>query len=101
MLYMIYGIIIIITIILYFLVKDKKEFLNKFGKTMIVSGIILFFLGMLIYILLNRFLDNFNIIKISLLIFKKILYNSIILLGVGLIGLLIGKIKNKKNMKHC
>lgn len=96
MLYMIYGLIIIITIILYFLVRDKKEFINKLGKIMIISGIILLFLGLIINILLNTFLNNFDVIKISSLIFKKFIYNSIILLGVGLIGLLISIIINKR-----
>lgn len=99
MLYVIYGLIIIITIILYFQVKDKKEFINKLGKIMITSGIILLFLGLTINILLNTSLNNFNITKISLLLFKKFIYNSIILLVIGLIELLISKIINKCRTK--
>lgn len=97
MLYIIYGLIILITIILYFLVKEKKEYLNKLGKASIISCIIILFLGLIINILLNTFLNNFNILKISSLIFEKFIYNSIILLVIGVIELLISKIIDKIN----
>ena len=99
MLYIIYGLIIVITIILYFLVEDKKEYINKLGKIIIISSIILLILGFIINILLNTFLNNFNITKISSLIFNKIIYNSIILLMIGLIGMLISKVTNKMKIK--
>lgn len=99
MLYIIYGLIIVITIILYFLVKDKKEYINKLSKTMIISSIILLILGFIINILLNTFLNNFNITKISFIIFNKFIYNSIILLMIGLIGMLISKVTNKMKIK--
>ena len=99
MLYVICILIIIITILLYFLVEDKKEYINKLGKIMIISSIILLILGFIINILLNTFLNNFNITKISSLIFNKIIYNSIILLMIGLIGMLISKVTNKMKIK--
>lgn len=99
MLYIIYGLIIVITIILYFLVEDKKEYINKLGKIIIISSIILLILGFIINILLNTFLNNFNTIKISSLIFKRFIYNSIILLMIGLIGMLISKVTNKMKIK--
>lgn len=105
MLYIIYGLIILITIILYFLVKDKKEYLRKLGKTTTIAGIIILFLGLIINILLNTFLNNFNIIRISSLIFQKFIHNSIIIIVVGIVLLLISKIINKKKIKipsnHC
>lgn len=99
MLYIIYGLIILITIILYFLVKDKKEYPGKLGKVAIISGVIILFLGLIINILLNTFLNNFNILKISSLIFEKFIHNSIIILVVGVVLLLISKIINKKRIK--
>ena len=100
MLYIIYGLIILITIILYFLVKDKKEYLTKLGKTAIISGMIILSLGQIINIYLNTFLNNFNIEKISSIIFKKFIYNSIIILVIGLIEMLIIKIINKKKLSQ-
>jgi len=99
MLYIIYGLIILIIIILYFIVKDKKEYINKLGKTMVISGITVFSLGLIINILLNTFLNKFNILKISSLIFEKFINSSIILIIIGIIELLISKIirKTKSN----
>ena len=99
MLYIIYFIIILITLLLYLLVKDKKEFINKLGKTMIISGIIVLFFGIGISIILNKFLNNFNITKISSLILQKFIYNSILLLVVGLLEIFISKILTKKKIK--
>lgn len=99
MLYIIYGLIALISILLYFIVKDKTEYLNKLGKVAIISGVIILFLGLIINILLNTFLNNFNILKISSLIFEKFIYNSIILLVIGIILLLLSKIINKKKIK--
>ena len=97
-LYIIYGLIILVTSLLYFLVKNKKEFINKLGKISFVSGIIVLCLGLTTSFILNTFLTNFNIVKISSIIFEKFLYNSIILVILGLIELFISRIINKK--KH-
>lgn len=99
MLYIIYGLIILIIIILYFLLKDKKEYLNNLGKITIISGIIILLMGIMINILLNIFLNNFNIVKISSLIFKKFINNSIILLALGIVELLISKTITRRNVK--
>lgn len=96
MLYIIYGLIILITIILYFLVEDKKEYLSKLGKTTIISGIITISLGLSIKLFLSTFLNNFNIVKISSLVFEKFIYNSIILLVIGIVEIIISKLLSKK-----
>ena len=99
MLYIIYGLIILITIVLYFLVNDKKEYINKLGKAALISGIIILLLGLMINISLNIFLNNFNTLKISSLIFQKFIHNSIIIIIVGIFLLLISKIKNKREWR--
>lgn len=96
MLYIIYGLIILITIILYFLVEDKKEYLSKLGKTTIISGIITISLGLSIKLFLSTFFNNFNIVKISSLVFEKFIYNSIILLVIGMVEIIISKLLSKK-----
>lgn len=95
MIYIIYGITILVTIILYFLVESKKDFVNKLGKTTIIAGIIVLGIGLISNIVLNNYLNKFNITKISSLIFKKFIYNSILFLVVGLIEIFISKIMNK------
>lgn len=99
MINIIYILIISITILLYFLVKDKKEFLRKLGITSVVSGVIMLILGFISSITLTTFLNNFNIIKITLLILKRFLYSSIFLLVIGTIEIFISKVINKKKIK--
>lgn len=97
--YIIYAIIILVTIILYFLVKDKIEFIKKLGITTIISGVVILILGLISNIVLNTFLNTFNITKISSLILKKFIYNSILLLIVGFFVIFISKILAKKKIK--
>ena len=99
MIYIIYVMIILVTIILYFLVKDKKRFLRKIGITTIISGLITLVLGFILNISLNNFLNNFNVAKISSLIFSKFVYNSIILLVLGGIELIFSKLINKNKIE--
>lgn len=97
--YIIYLVIILVTILLYFLVKDKKEFINKLGVATIISSIIVLILGFILKLSLNTFLTSFNISKITSQIFKQFIYNSIILLITGIIELSISKIINKRKIK--
>lgn len=94
--YIIYAIIILVTIILYFLIKDKKEFLNKIGTITLTAGIITLILGLVLNIALNNFFSDFNIIKITTLLLSKFIYNSIFLLTLGVIEILISKLIQKK-----
>lgn len=92
----IYVVIILVTILLYFLVKDKKEFINKLGLVTIISGIIVLSVGFILKLSLNTFITNFNISKITSQVFKQFTYNSIILLTVGIVELSISKIIKKR-----
>lgn len=94
--YIIYAIIILVTIILYFLIKDKKEFLNKIGTITLTAGFITLILGLVLNIALNNFFSDFNIIKITTLLLNKFIYNSIFLLTLGVIEILISKLIQKK-----
>lgn len=96
--YIIYILIILVTIILYFLVKDKKEFMKKIGITTIVTGVILLILGVISNISLDTFLNNFNITRITALLLREFIYSSIFLLVVGLIEVFISKLINKKKI---
>jgi len=98
--YIIYILIILVTVILYFLVKDKREFLRKLGITSIVSSIIILTLGIILNIALSTFLNNFNITKIASIILDKFIHNSIFLLVIGLTEILISKFMKKRRKKH-
>jgi len=97
--YIIYLVIILVTILLYFLVKDKKQFIKKLAVVTIISSIIVFILGFILKLSLNTFLTNFNISKITSQVFKKFVYNSIVLLTTGIIELSISTMINKKKKK--
>lgn len=97
MIYIIYAVTVLITIILYFLVENKKDFVNKLGKVTIISGIIVLLIGLISNIALSNTLNNFNITRITALIFRKFIYNSIILLIIGITEIFIStKMKEKK-----
>ena len=58
MIYIIYVITIVVTITLYFLVENKKEFVNKLGKVTIVSSILVLTIGLISNIVLNNYLNQ-------------------------------------------
>lgn len=99
MIYIIYVLIILVTIILYFLVKDKKRFLRKIGITTIISGLITLVLGFILNISLNNFLNNFNITKISSLLLQQFVWSTILLLLLGSIELIFSKLINKNKIE--
>ena len=99
MIYIIYVITITVTIILYFLVENKKEFVNKLGKVTIVSSILVLTIGLISNIVLNNYLNNFNITRLTALIFEKFIYNSILLLVVGFLEIFISTNMKEKKKK--
>jgi len=101
MIYIIYGVNILVTIILYFLVENKKDFVNKLGKVTIVSGILVLAIGLISNIIINNYLSNFNVTRITALIFERFIYNSIVLLVAGLLEIFIStKMKEKSLHKQ-
>ena len=99
MIYIIYAVTVLITIILYFLVENKKDFVNKLGKVTIISGILVLLIGLISNIALSNTLNNFNITRITALIFRKFIYNSIILAVVGLLEIFISTKMNLKSVR--
>ena len=97
--YLFYILIIPVIVILFFIVKNKKELFSRLGVVGIISGISLIVIGFVLNILFNTFLSNFNISKISSIIFNKFLYISIFFIGIGLIMIVISKIINRSSKK--
>ena len=88
-----------VTIILYFLVEYKKEFVNKLGRVTIISGILVLAIGLISNIVINNYLNNFNITRITALIFERFIYNSILLLVVGILEIFISTRMKEKKIK--
>ena len=99
MIYIIYASNILVTIILYFLVENKKDFVNKLGKVTIMSGILVLAIGLISNIVINNYLNNFNITRITALIFERFIYNSILLLVVGFLEIFISTNMKEKKKK--
>ena len=97
--YLFYILITIVIIILFFLVENKIDLLNKIAIVGIISSISLIVIGFILKFLFNVFLSNFNITKISSLIFNKFLNISVYFLGISVLLLIIFKIIKRKNKK--
>lgn len=94
--YIISTSVILVLILLFILIKDKIKLLNNLALVSTVTGALLTLIGFILIILLNTFLNNFNITKISSIILNKFMYISIPLIIIGLIGIIISKIIQKR-----
>ena len=94
--YIISTSIILVLILLFILIKDKIKLLNNLAIVSTVTGALLTLIGFILSILFNTFLNNFNITKISSIILNKFMYISIPLIIIGLIGIIISKIIQKR-----
>lgn len=95
--YLMYLMILIISITIIILIQDKKKALNLLSKiTIITSSIMIFFL-----VVLNIILKSNNFINISIFsnyLLKEYAINILYLFIIGIIELITSKylIKNKK-----
>lgn len=96
--YIFYILITLVILLLFFLVKDKRKLLGKFGTTSIVSSIVLIIIGFIINIIFPLFM-SFNASKITNIIFKKFLSTSLFFLIIGLVLLVLSKILNRSKQK--
>jgi len=87
-----YILILLLIAALFIISEDKIKLLKYLGITAVVSGILLLVIGFILKILINTFLGDFNITKISSLIFNKFLYTSIFSLIIGIITTTINKL---------
>ena len=90
--YILYILIVIIIIALFIISDNKIKTLQNIGITSIISSIALLVIGFVLKLLIDTFLNNFNITKISSLIFSKFLYTSIFTLIIGIITIIISKL---------
>lgn len=99
-LYFMYLLILIITFLLFIIIKDKIKALKLTGTLTISSSILLIILTFITKIIINISITNINIEPVTNYIFKKFLYTSLILLIIGLIEIIISKyIHTKRKAK--
>lgn len=98
--YLMYIMILVLTIILFMLIKDKIKALKITGIITTSSSILLIILTIIVKIILSTTITSINISTITNYIFNKFAYTSIILFLVGLIEILLSKYIYAKKIIH-
>lgn len=99
-LYLIYFLIIILTFILFLIIKDKRKAMKLVGILTISSSILLLILSLIIKIILNINVTAINISNITSYLFLKFVNTSLILLIIGIIEIIISKNINHKKVSQ-
>ena len=89
--YVMYLLILILTIIFFTLIKDKIKALRLTGILTISSSILLIVISFIIKIMLNNNITTINISNITNYIFMKFINTSLILFILGIIEILLSK----------
>jgi len=96
-LYIMHILILILTGILFMIVKDRLKALKITGIITTLSSIVLIVLTLITKIILTATIKSINISSIINYLINKLTYNSIILLIIGLVEILLSKyISTKK-----
>lgn len=90
-LYLMYALIIILTLVFFIIIKDKIKALRLTGLLTVFSSFLLIAMSFIIKIMLNNNVTIINISTITNYIFLKFVYTSLILFIIGLIEILISK----------
>ena len=99
--YITYLLILILTIILFIIIKDKRKALNLTGILTISSSILLIIITYTIKTIISMNLRMINLSIITNFLFMKFLINSLILFTIGILEILISKfIYPKKILKE-
>jgi len=89
--YLMYLLILILTSILFLIIKDKKKALKLTGILTISSAILLLTLIFIIRIILNTSVTSINISTITNYLFIEFANTSLILFILGVIEIIISK----------
>ena len=98
--YLMYLVIILLTISLFMLIKDKTKALKITGLITILSSFLLMILILIVKLTIQNTITNINISSITNYLFNKFLYTSIILLLFGIIEILLSKYINAKKIPN-
>lgn len=96
--YLMYLVIILLTISLFMLIKDKTKALKITGLITILSSFLLMILILIVKLTIQNTITNINLSTITNYLFNKFLYTSIILLLLGIIEILLSKYINTKKI---
>ena len=100
-LYLMYALIILITIIFFIIIKDKFKALKITGILTISSAILLFILTFILKLIISTSITSINLSFITNYIFTKFTITSIILLLLGITEILISKyMYSRKKAKY-
>ena len=94
--YIIYSIIILLTILIYIIVKDKRKVFKLLGLLKIISSSILMVMSLIIKIIINNIITKINLSFITNYIIGKFMHISITLFIVGVIEIIISKTIHSK-----
>ena len=86
-----YILIIILTIILFIITKNKTKTLKISGIVTITSSILLSVLILTLKLIVNNTITKINISSITNYLFIKFIYTSLILFIIGLTEIIISK----------
>lgn len=89
--YLISILIILVSIIIYIIIKDKIKALNLIGILTVISGVIIITLTFIIKVIINNLIKEINISTLLNYIFIKFIYTSIIICLLGITEITISK----------
>ena len=98
-LYLMYGLIILINIIIIIIMEDKTKALKLTGLIALSSSILIIVLSFIAKIIIINTVTAINLSNIINYLFKKLIRMSIVLFLIGIIEIIISKyIYIKKNI---
>ena len=97
-LYMMYLLILALTIILFVIIKDKLKAIKLTGIITLSSSIFLITLTFIMKLIINSSITFINVSMVTDYLFVKFVYTSIILLIIGIGEILFSKYWNKKTL---
>ena len=90
-LYIMYGLIILATIILFIIIKDKIKALRITGILTISSSLLLIVLALIAKFIINTSVTSINLSSITNYLLMKFAGTSLVLFVIGLIEIIISK----------
>lgn len=90
-LYIMYGLIILVNLIIFIIMKDKIKALRLTGIITLLSAILLIVLSFVAKIIISNSVTAINLSSVVNYLFKKFVNSSLILFLIGLIEIIISK----------
>ena len=90
-LYIMYGLIIMITLFLFIIIKDKRKAIKTIGILTISSSFLLIILALISKIIINMSITSINLSSVTNFLFIKFINNSLVLFVLGIIEIIISE----------